>query len=433
MGGSAAAALCGLGAAPMARAASRPTKLVVVFVEGGWDVTMSFAPRLDHDFIEGPRVDERPEVADDVEVLGSYGDIRVALNDCRVTLGNESYVKRPNARLFMDKWSSECCVVNGIWTGAVGHDTSTIRMQTGTQHNTNADLCAIVGHEFGADVPLGYVAIAGVPFVGPYAASSGQFGFNSQLKLLFDKGLSMPAPVGLNLDYPLYAQSGADEDAVQRFLRDRGDRWRDIRGDGSENSRRIDDLFESYDRSERFMEAAADQLSGLTLGEVPSFAQQGRLAAEFLAGDICKAVLLASTPGWDTHNDNAVQHGFYNTLFAGLDALMTTLQDRGILDETLVVVVSEMTRTPRINANRGKDHWPHATALLMGSGVRSRASLGGYSELMESLPVSLETGEPSEAGELMRYDNFAAGLLEHLDIDPGKYLPSVAPMRGFVA
>jgi hypothetical protein len=55
----------------------------------------------------------------------------------------------------------------------------------------------------------------------------------------------------------------------------------------------------------------------------------------------------------------------------GLSALLEDLNDRGLLDETLVVAYGEMGRTPKINANQGRDHWGSAqSALLAGGGIR---------------------------------------------------------------
>jgi uncharacterized protein (DUF1501 family) len=55
----------------------------------------------------------------------------------------------------------------------------------------------------------------------------------------------------------------------------------------------------------------------------------------------------------------------------GLSALLDDLQQRGLLDETLVVAVGEFGRTPRINKDAGRDHWGMCqSALLAGGGVR---------------------------------------------------------------
>lgn len=78
---------------------------------------------------------------------------------------------------------------------------------------------------------------------------------------------------------------------------------------------------------------------------------------------------------WDTHNANFTRvPELCDELDAALSTLLQDLSSRGMLDNTLVVLVSEFGRTPAVNANDGRDH--HATAfttLLAGGGVR-----GGY-------------------------------------------------------
>jgi Protein of unknown function (DUF1501) len=76
---------------------------------------------------------------------------------------------------------------------------------------------------------------------------------------------------------------------------------------------------------------------------------------------------------WDTHAQNFST--LKNTLLPptdqGLSALLVDLADRGMLDETLVVWMSDMGRTPRINRDAGRDHWSFCYSILMaGGGVR---------------------------------------------------------------
>jgi hypothetical protein len=82
-----------------------------------------------------------------------------------------------------------------------------------------------------------------------------------------------------------------------------------------------------------------------------------------------------SLGGWDTHNANFVAvPERCDTLDKGLSALIADLNSRGLLEETLIVVTSEFGRTPDINKNVGRDHYPKAfSAALFGGGVR-----GGY-------------------------------------------------------
>lgn len=82
---------------------------------------------------------------------------------------------------------------------------------------------------------------------------------------------------------------------------------------------------------------------------------------------------------WDSHNKNFHQHKRYLLPQAeqSLAALIEDLDDRGLLDSTLVVALGEFGRTPKINANAGRDHWPDCyTVLLAGGGIRGGTIFG---------------------------------------------------------
>ncbi|HEX6986186.1 MAG TPA: DUF1501 domain-containing protein, partial [Planctomycetaceae bacterium] len=76
--------------------------------------------------------------------------------------------------------------------------------------------------------------------------------------------------------------------------------------------------------------------------------------------------------GWDTHADNfnAVRN-LSGELDAGWSALMAELKDRGLLERTTIVWMGEFGRTPQINPQRGRDHFPTAwTTVLAGGGIK---------------------------------------------------------------
>jgi uncharacterized protein (DUF1501 family) len=76
---------------------------------------------------------------------------------------------------------------------------------------------------------------------------------------------------------------------------------------------------------------------------------------------------------WDTHSQNfkKLKGSLAPTLDAAVAALIHDLDDRGRLSDTVVVVAAEFGRTPKINANSGRDHWPNVYSIAMaGAGVR---------------------------------------------------------------
>jgi uncharacterized protein (DUF1501 family) len=118
--------------------------------------------------------------------------------------------------------------------------------------------------------------------------------------------------------------------------------------------------------------------------------------------------------GWDTH-------GFNNTRMfpiiealhlpmtdQTLPALIEDLEQRGLLDETLVLWMGEFGRTPKVNGNVSRDHWPQCyTALLAGGGVK-RGYVHGASDGHASLPLR----------DPVRPDDLAATMFHLLGIDP---------------
>ncbi len=95
--------------------------------------------------------------------------------------------------------------------------------------------------------------------------------------------------------------------------------------------------------------------------------------------------------GWDTHQNNfrSLEDRLLPRLDSALSALLQDLQDRGRLDSTLVVVLSDFGRTPKVNPSAGRDHWSTASlALFAGAGIKPGQAVGSTNTLGES-PVNL--------------------------------------------
>ncbi|HWG44346.1 MAG TPA: DUF1501 domain-containing protein [Gemmataceae bacterium] len=90
-------------------------------------------------------------------------------------------------------------------------------------------------------------------------------------------------------------------------------------------------------------------------------------------------VTIQAGGGWDTHGDNFKQ--LKNNLLPkydqGVAALVSDLYDRGLQNDVLVMAMGEFGRTPRINPQAGRDHWPGAMSILYaGGGLRMGQAIG---------------------------------------------------------
>jgi uncharacterized protein (DUF1501 family) len=114
---------------------------------------------------------------------------------------------------------------------------------------------------------------------------------------------------------------------------------------------------------------------------------------------------------WDTHGDNFNMH---QALVPQIDrpfaAILDDLHDRGMLDNVLVVLMSEFGRTPKINQRLGRDHWPEAWSLaLAGCGIKR----------------GVVTGKTTANGAFVDGSGYDVGHLFHtifraIGIDPAK-------------
>lgn len=118
--------------------------------------------------------------------------------------------------------------------------------------------------------------------------------------------------------------------------------------------------------------------------------------------------------GWDSHvHSEDVKNHLMPTTDQAAAALLADLHERGLLEETLVVMLGEMGRTPRANARWGRDHWSTLfPALLAGAGVRGGTCYGAS---------DAEGAFPTEGAT--RPEDLAATLYHALGLDPEMQVP----------
>jgi len=112
---------------------------------------------------------------------------------------------------------------------------------------------------------------------------------------------------------------------------------------------------------------------------------------------------------WDTHANNFrdLKEKLLPPFDSGFSALLEDLNQRGLLDETLVVCLGEFGRTPRINKDAGRDHWAACNSIVMaGGGIRGGQILGS-SDRIAAYPATRPVSP----------DDLAATIYHALGID----------------
>ncbi len=118
---------------------------------------------------------------------------------------------------------------------------------------------------------------------------------------------------------------------------------------------------------------------------------------------------------WDTH---AYHYRGIEQQLPDLDrayaGLINDLDQRGMLDSTLVLVTSEFGRTPRVNAGGGRDHWPRVFSIVMAGGGVKRGTVYGASDALAAEPADKALG----------IEDYSTTLYHLLGIDAKKQLMS---------
>jgi hypothetical protein len=395
-----------------ARGAPPPTRLVIVFAHGGWDPSLTIDPKPGSPLVDGATPDLDPSDPLDVETVTSWGDIQVSLNERR----------RPAVSQFFEAWWDRTAVLNGVWVGSLSHWQATIRMLTGTIRSESADLAVVAGATLGGDLPLAAMDLSGLSRFGRHAPRCARSGIRGQLKGLLDPTSRFPSDVA-GFDRGSWAATDLDREAmaawraqrVQRDLDDNG--W--IAG-------RVEARLEREEAASRAaaLEAEAEELvATIPLGPRTAFRDQIPFAVDLLAADICHSIVLSTGQHWDTHANHTMQHDSWNHTFLGLADLAAGLAEQGLLDRTLVFVMSELGRTPLRNVHGGTDHFPYTSALVLGAGVAGGTKVGATDDGLVGLPLD---------GDHLRYDRVAAGVLSAVGLDPAEVLPGVDPVTSFL-
>ena len=138
---------------------------------------------------------------------------------------------------------------------------------------------------------------------------------------------------------------------------------------------------------------------------------QGALLARRLVEAGTRFVTV-SRGGWDTHQNNfpTLQQRLLPELDRAYSALLTDLDERGLLQKTLVILMGEFGRTPRVNARGGRDHWSRCRFVAFaGAGIRGGQVIGAS---------DAQGGMPAERP--VSVEDLAITLYSTLGIDPAK-------------
>lgn len=406
------AALARIGWHPgLTRAAStaRERKFLFFFASGAWDTTTVLDPHWGSDGVD---MDPEAEPAEANGISFAGGP------------------ELPSAEAFFQRWGNRAAVVNGMDAHTVGHDSGRQMTLTGTSASSYADWPTLLAAHAQGEYPLPHLVMSGPSFPGTEGAAVVRAGGGTLIELLDASIVGQGSPAAPRLADP------ADR-MVDAVVYERMSAFFDQRAPlGGRASREAEALLGSLERT---MELEGRRFeAGLSdLGR--DLADQAIKAVEMMRLGLSRCAMVGIPGGWDSHGDNTVQSPQQDALFEALDALFTHMASTPglvtpwLVDEVVVVCLSEFGRTPKLNGGGGKDHWPYLSALVAGSGVNGGRSLGATDDGLVGLPVDFATGLPSDTGEVLGTENLGTALLRLGGLDPESVLPGIQPLEALLA
>lgn len=408
--------LCGLGGlvgSALVRSAQGlaplpPTKRFLFVVNrGGWDPLNALAPLFGRSQIQMPTGAEP----------GGDAALPLALSPLR-----------PSVTRFFSEWGARSLVLHGLSVRSVSHDVCELTMLTGRASGDPVDHATRLAVD-GQSSALPHLVLAGPSYPGALGRLVARSGASGQLQELIDGTLRARS------DLPTPGLSDPAARRVNEFLSRRARAAADA---GASPSRAA--LVESLARAEALLALRYD-VSFTSDGSLQS---QLDIALEVFRRGLARCITVSPPVSWDTHTDaDNQQSPLWESLFAALGAFMTRAQtvsappgSRGgamLLDDTVIVVLSEMARTPQLNADQGRDHWPYTSALLVGKGITGGRAVGGYDSGYAGLGVDPLSGEQDPARPAPTPAQLGATLLALASMDPSVLGPGVEPLRGVLA
>lgn len=349
------------------------------------------------------------------------------------TMGDLTFVDhddRPSVRLFFDRYHSRSLILNGMLVPSVAHGSCRRLMMTGTTNDGASDWGAIVAGQSN-DVALPQLVLSGPSYPGQYGTSVTRAGTSGQLDALLN---------GSVIDW-----SDQNTKAPASRAEDRMDSYMLRRAASAIEGAKLSDAKRLYQGYSSALERAVNlkDLQGIIDWDASNdLTSQGNLVAKLLRLGICRTVMLNhGGRGWDTHtNNDDTQSQSWESLFSGLLDMtdrLAALPGRTtgtLLDETVIVVLSEMGRTPQLNDQEGKDHWPYTSAMVVGPGITGSRVVGATDEFYYGKTIDPLTGELFDgAGSVeLTTSSFGATLLNLAGVDHEPFLAGTPSIPGLL-
>jgi len=337
-----------------------PGPYYVVFnASGGWDTTYLMDPKG----VEGIN---RLYLKGEIETVGQH-KLAPTARSIQNGMSNEAFFK---------KYGSELLVFNGLDLSVNNHTPCARYMATGKLDSlAYPTFPALVAACLGLDAPLAFLTF------GNYSAT-GNLVPMSRVPYLQSLNMLARADSVEGIDQHPYHES---------FVADRIERALEEQFEARVSERRLPRV----ERSQSMLYSAQVHSKALkrVVPYIPKEAAKERLSqqaditlAAFKAG-VCVSANL-SIAQFDSHNNNDQdQMKLIPEFLAGIDYFLNRAEELQIRDKIVMIIQSEMGRTPNYNNGNGKDHWSIGSVMFLGAGIAGNRAIGATDDQQNLIPI----------------------------------------------
>ncbi|MFT5129782.1 MAG: hypothetical protein ACI8W8_003411, partial [Rhodothermales bacterium] len=306
---------------------------------------------------------------------------------------------------FFTRYGSELLVLNGLDYSVNNHSPCSRYMATGKLDSlAYPTFAALVAACHGQEAPLAFLTF------GNYSAT-GNLVPMSRVPYLPSLRLISNADNVQGLDRHEYHDDFA-LGRIERALQDQ------------HNTRMATARLPRVERAQSMLYAA--QLNSKALRRVTPYipkdvpkarlAQQAEIALAAFKAGVCVSANL-SIAQFDSHaNNDRDQMKLIPEFLAGIDYMVTRAEALGIRERLVIVIQSEMGRTPHYNKGDGKDHWSIGSIMFMGRGIKGNRVIGATDEKQFLRPINSQTLALDDGGIRVRPEHIHLALREHAEI-----------------
>jgi hypothetical protein len=363
---------------------------VVFNASGGWDTTYLMDPK---------GINEMNRLYREGDIL-THGEHRFAPTAGHIETGmsNED---------FFNKYGDELLVFNGLDYSVNNHSPCSRYVATGNLASlAYPTFAALVAGCRGIDLPLAFLTFGNYSATGNLVPMS-RVPYIQSLNLLANAD-------GVNGSTRHQYHDPFVSDRIERTLSEQM------------QVRVSETRLPRVERSQSMLYAA--QLNSKALQRVTPFipeksskdrlAQQADIALATFKAGVCVSANL-SIGQFDSHNDNDKdQMKLIPEFLSGIDYLLTRAEELQIREKLVVVMQSEMGRTPTYNKGNGKDHWSIGSAMFLGRGIQGNRVIGATDEKQLLIPIDPRTLTlDNDNGIRVRPEHLHVALRELAEID----------------